>query len=178
MLRTVLLALLVLTWPLAGATAPRDPDTYFFDETFGNFQEELALARQDGKQGVLIFFEQQDCPFCHRMKTTVLNRPDVQDYYKKHFHIYSVDIEGDLEVTDFQGRTTTQKDFAFKQYNVRATPVFAFFDLEGKPVARFTGPTRDAREFLWLGAYVTEGHYRSETFTQFKRERQQLAGSE
>ena len=42
------------------------------------------------------------------------------------------DIEGDLEMTDFQGRTMTQKDFSFKEYNVRATPVLAFFDLDGK----------------------------------------------
>jgi thioredoxin-related protein len=169
MLRNFLLALLVLTCPLAGATTPRDPGIYFFDETFGNFQEELDLARQQGRQGVLIFFEQEDCPFCHRMKTTVLNRPDVQEYYKKHFHIFSVDIQGDLEVTDFKGHPTTQKDFAFKQYRVRATPVFAFFDLEGNLLARYTGPTKNAQEFLWLGEYVAEGHYRSEGFGQFVR---------
>ncbi len=74
------------------------------------------------------------------MKTTVLNQPEVQDYYREYFRIFSVDIEGDLEITDFQGRTTTQKDFAFKQYKVRATPVLAFFDLDGKLIARHTGP--------------------------------------
>jgi thioredoxin-related protein len=178
MLRTVLLALIVLSCPLAGAATPRDPGQYFFEETFGNFQEELDLAHRDGKQGVLIFFEQAGCPFCHRMKTTVLNQADVQEYYRKYFRIFSVDINGDLEITDFQGRTTTQKDFAFNQYKVRATPVFAFFDLEGKLVARYTGPTRDAREFLWLGEYVAEAHYRSETFTQYKHDRQQASGVE
>jgi thioredoxin-related protein len=178
MLRDFLLALLVLTCPLASAATPRDPGKYFFDETFGNFQEELGLARQDGKKGVLIFFEQEDCPFCHRMKTTVLNRPDVQDYYKKYFHIFSVDIAGDLEVTDFQGHPTTQKELAFKQYHVRATPVFAFFNLDGKLVARYNGTTKNAQEFLWLGEYVADGHYMSETFAQFKRDKQQAAGAE
>jgi thioredoxin-related protein len=178
MLRSILLAFVVLACSLASAAPTRDPGKYFFDETFGNFQEELGLARQAGKQGVLIFFEQEDCPFCHRMKATVLNRPEVQDYYKKHFHIFSVDIEGDLEVTDFQGQPVTQKDFAFKQYKVRATPVFAFFNLDGKLVARYTGPTKNAREFLWLGEYVADGHYQSETFAQFKRGKQQAAGAE
>jgi thioredoxin-related protein len=177
MLRILPLLFGALTFLPAGAAAPRDPGKYFFDETFGNFQEELSLARQDDKKGVLIFFEQEDCPFCHRMKNTVLNQPEVQDYYKKHFHIFSVDIEGDLEITDFQGHSTTQKDFSFKQYRVRATPVFAFFDLDGKLVARHTGPTRGTQEFLWLGEYVADGHYRSESFARFKRDKQQQAGA-
>ena len=178
MLRNFFLALLVLSCPPGAAAATRDPGTYFFQETFGNFQDELAQARQEGKKGVLIFFEQAGCPFCHRMKTTVLNQSDVQDFYRKYFRIFSVDINGDLEITDFQGRSTTQKDFAFREYQVRATPVFAFFDLSGKLVTLYTGPTRNAREFLWLGEYVAEGRYRSETFTQFKRDRQQAAGAE
>jgi thioredoxin-related protein len=178
MLRLVLLVVAALSFSLAGATAPRDPGKYFFDESFGNFQEELNLARRDGKKGVLIFFEQEDCPFCHRMKTTILNQPEVQDYYKKYFHIFSVDIEGDLDITDFQGHSTTQKDFSFKQYQVRATPVFAFFDLDGKLIARHTGPTRGAQEFLWLGEYVADGHYQSESFARFKRDKQQQAGGQ
>ena len=176
--RIILLAFVVLTCALAGAATARDPGKYFFDDTFGNYQEELDLARLDGKQGVLIFFEQEGCPFCHRMMTTVLNQPEVQDYYKKHFHIFSVDINGGLEVTDFQGHPASQKEFALRQYEVRATPVFAFFNLDGKLVARYTGATRNAREFLWLGEYVADGHYQSETFEQFKRGKQQASGAE
>ena len=178
MFRICLLVVSALVFAHAGASTPRDPEKHFFDETFGNFQEELSLARQDGKTALLIFFEQDDCPFCHRMKTTVLNQPEVQDYYKKYFHIFSVDIEGDLEITDFQGQSTTQKDFSFKQFKVRATPVFAFFDLDGKLIARHTGPTKGVQDFLWLGEYVADGHYRTESFARFKRDRQQRAGAE
>lgn len=167
----------MLTLSLSQA-ASRDPATFFFEETFGNFQEELGLARQDGKQAILIFFEMDDCPFCRRMETTVLNQPQVQDYYRKHFRIFSMDIEGDVEITDFQGRHTTQKDFAFKQYQVRATPVIAFFDLDGKLIARHTGPTSGVEDFLWLGDYVVGGHYRTESFARFKREKRRQTRSE
>ena len=116
-------------------------------------------------------FEMDECPFCHRMKATVLNQPDVQDYFREHFLIFPVDIEGDVEVVDFKGNTTTMKDFAFKQYRVRATPVFAFYDLDGKYIkrARFTGATRDKDEFLLLGRYVVEGAYKKQSFTRYKR---------
>lgn len=170
---------LVLVWLLAvpalSSGQSRDPAAYFFHDTFGDFHEELAQAREDGKSGILIFFEQDDCPFCYRMLTTVLNQPEVQDFYRAHFNIFRVDTGGDLEISDFGGHKTTQKDFAFRQYQVRATPVFAFFDLEGKLVARHTGPTADVQEFLWLGEYVAGEHYRTDNFTHYKRERRAQA---
>ena len=153
------------------ADKPRDPGQHFFNESFWDFTEELENARKAGKQGILVMFEMDECPFCHRMKTTVLNQPDVQDYFREHFLIFPVDIEGDVEVVDFKGKTTTMKDFAFEQYRVRATPVFAFYDLDGEYIkrARFTGATRDKDEFLLLGRYVVEGAYKKQSFTRYKR---------
>ncbi len=159
--------LLVLTLS-ASAAAPSSADG-FFDQTLGDFSEELENARDQGKQGILIMFEMDECPFCHRMKTRVLNRPEVQDYFHRHFLIFPVDIEGDVEMTDFRGREVTQKDFAFRQYRVRATPVFAFFDLDGRLITRYTGATRDAREFLLLGRYVVEEAWRKMPFSRYKR---------
>lgn len=154
-----------------GSEVPRDPGEYFFDQTFGDFTEELANAREQGKKGILIMFEMDDCPFCHRMKMTVLNQPSVQDYFKEHFLIFTVDIEGDVEITDFQGQAISQKDFAFKQFRVRATPVFQFFDLQGQPIprGRYTGASRDAEEFMLLGQFVVAGEFEKTTFSRYKR---------
>jgi len=167
-----LAALLALSLTAAGAAAEtRDPGKFFFDSTFGDFSEELKRAKDEGKKGVLIMFEMDECPFCHRMKTTVLNRPDIQAFYRANFLIFPVDIEGDLEVTNFAGKHTTQKSMALDEYRVRATPVFAFFDLDGKLVARYTGATKDAEEFRLLGQFVAEGAYASTNFPTYKRER-------
>lgn len=164
----VLFGMLLAT---ASVAETRDPGEYFFDQSFGDFSEELANAREQGKKGILIMFEMDECPFCHRMKSTVLNQTEVQDYYKEHFLIFPVDIEGDVEMTDFQGKTLAMKDFAFQQYRVRATPVFQFIGLDGKPIkrARFTGATRDMQEFMLLGKYVVDGAYKDESFTRYKR---------
>jgi thioredoxin-related protein len=169
----LLIALLVVAGPGRGET--RDPGQYFFDQTFGDFQEELQKAKEEGKKGVLLMFEMDECPFCHRMKTTVLNQPEVQDFYKKNFLIFPVDVEGDVEITDFKGNQVPQKDFALKDFRVRATPVFAFFDLDGNLVSKYIGATRDAEEFMWLGEYVAEGRYQELPFAKYKRERQASA---
>jgi thioredoxin-related protein len=166
------LLLFALASSLTGAADSQDPSQAFFDQTFGDFKEELANAKSQGKKGVLLMFEMDECPFCHRMKTTVLNQPEIQDFYRANFLIFPVDIEGDVEVTNFAGKVTTQKALALEEYRVRATPVFAFFDLDGKLVARYTGATKDAEEFRVLGQFVAEGAYASTNFPTYKREHQ------
>ena len=166
-----LVLVLFMTAASFAAEKPRDPEQHFFNESFWDFSEELENARASGKQGILVMFEMDECPFCHRMKTTVLNQPEVQDYFREHFMIFPVDIEGDVELVDFTGKKTTMKDFAFAQYRVRATPVFVFFDLDGNYIkpARFTGATRDKEEFMLLGKYVVDGAYKEQSFTRYKR---------
>ena len=178
-MRFPILSLLFLSCLLYGlsahAASARDPATHFFDETWGDLRDELQQARDEGKKGILLFFELDECPFCHRMKRSVLNQPEVQEYFRKHFRIFIIDIEGDVEMVDFQGNTTTQKDFSFKANRVRATPVIAFYDLDGKEIMRYTGATSGAEEFLWLGRFVAEGHYKDMRFTKYKRQQARSA---
>lgn len=175
-MRTLFTILLLMALMLPTQAAQlRDPESYFFDETFGDLQEELATAKEQGKKAILIMFEMEECPFCKRMKAKVLNRDDIQDYYREHFLILSMDVEGDLEITDFQGNATTQKEFALKQFRVRATPVFQFVGLDGKPMkkARYTGATSDADEFMLLGQYVVDERYKETSFVRYKRQMKQ-----
>jgi len=146
----------------------RDPVNHFFQSKFGDLRADLQEAKKQGKQGIFLFFEMEDCPFCERMKTTVLNQADVQDAFRAKFLLYSIDVNGDTEMTDFQGKDTSEKAFAFA-HRVRATPTLLFFDLDGKLVARHTGPTKDKAEFLLLGRYVAEGAYATQPFTKYKQ---------
>jgi thioredoxin-related protein len=154
---------------LTSNVALADKSKGFFQESFGNYQEELKTAAQDGKSGVFMFFMMDECPFCDRMEKTVLTQPDVQTYMKQHFATFVFDIEGDVEVVDFTGKSKKQKEIAEKDFRVRATPVMIFFDLTGKPVARYTGATRDKAEFLLLAKFVVEKAYEKQTFEQYKR---------
>ncbi|SFR58560.1 thioredoxin family protein [Thiomicrospira sp. ALE5] len=143
----------------------------FFDHSFGNYLEELEIAREEGKKGVFVFFEMDDCPFCHRMKETILQEQDVIEYFHEHFKVYRFDIEGSNPVTNFDGREfDTEKEMAERQFRVRATPVMIIFDLNGEPVARFTGPTRSKEEFLLFGRFVVEGHHKEMNFNRFRRQ--------
>ena len=148
----------------------RDPDEHFFNQTLGDYAEELELAKESGKKGLLIMFVQDDCPFCARMKATVLNQSQVQDYFQANFSIFHVDIEGDIEIRDMQGQAIKEKDFAFKVNRVRATPVFIFYNLKGEQITRYTGPTSGIDDFILLGQYVVEDEYRKQSFTRYKQQ--------
>lgn len=154
----------------------RDPSEYFFNQSFGDLRDELATAKKEGKRGILMMFENTDCPWCHKMKTTILNRSEVQDYFRSNFRILTIDTEGGNPITNFDGKQMPEKDYALKVNRVRATPVFIFFDLSGKPIVRYTGATRDLNEFMWLGKYVVDGLYKKLPFAKYKRERMAAIG--
>lgn len=150
----------------------RDPYKFFFAQTLGDYSEELEIAKEEGKKGIFIFFEMDECPFCHYMKNNVLNRKSVQEYFLKDFAAFNLDIEGDIVITDFDGKEITQKEFAGrKHHNVRATPVMMFFDLQGKKIFRYTGKTRGKEEFIWMTDFVRAEHYKTAKFNNYKRQR-------
>lgn len=138
----------------------------FFDAGLGDFRAELATAQKEGKRGLLLMFEAEGCPYCRRMREQVLSHDEVQVYFRRHFAVFSVDVLGDVRVTDFTGAEVSEKMFA-RSMRVRGTPTFIFVGLDGKELTRYSGATKDAREFLQLGRYVAEGRYVNQSFEQF-----------
>jgi len=165
-------AVMVMT-SVAIHASTSDPMVNFFYQGFGSLKDEAATAREEGKLGVFVMFDDPDCPWCAKMKATVLNQSEVQEYFRKYFRPIHLDTKGDTQLIDFAGKEWLEKDFAFKVHRVRATPVFIFFDTNGKIMLRYTGATRSVDEFLWLGEFVSSGAYKNKTFTAYKRERTQ-----
>jgi thioredoxin-related protein len=157
------LLLLALLWlPLARAA---DGDA-FFDQTLGDFPAELQAARATARKGLLLMFEAEGCPYCRRMRSDILSRREVQDFFRSRFAIFAIDILGDVALTDPAGRETTEKRWAREQ-RIRATPTFVFIGLDGRETTRHTGALQTAEDFLKLGQFVAEGHYLQQTFEQF-----------
>jgi thioredoxin-related protein len=154
----LILSLLVTSVALAKASDTRNPREYFFALTFGDLPEEMALARDEGKLGMLLFFEAEDCPYCHHMLKNVFNQENVQDWYQERFVSIAIDIHGDVEMQDFAGVTLPAKVFSDQQ-GVFLTPVMSFVDLDGEEIYRHLGMIGTPQEFLLLGEYIQGGHY-------------------
>lgn len=154
----------------ASARAMRDPSRVFFNTHNTNLADIAREARAAGKVGVLIMFEQQRDPWSTRMRRNALSKPSVQAYYRKLFVNIHLDIHANTPLVDFSGVATTPQRFAVTQ-RIRATPTFVFYNVDGRPMVRFTGATYDAAEFLRLGEYVASGAYLKKSFSAFEREK-------
>lgn len=166
----LILTVLVTGAALASVSGSRDPREFFFTLTFGDLPEEMEVARGDGKLGMLLFFEAEDCPYCHHMLKNVFNQTDVQDWYQEHFVSIAIDIHGDVEMQDFSGITLPSKVFSDQQ-GVFLTPVMSFVDIDGEEIYRHLGMIGTPQEFLLLGEYIVDGHYKKMRYDDFSKAR-------
>lgn len=158
---------LLLPWA-ARAQNWRDPAQHFFQPLLGDLSAELKQAGAEGKKGLMLIYEMDECPFCERLHKTALRDVAVQEYYRQHFAVFKIDILGGNPLAGFDGVEATESKFASQQ-KVRATPTSVFYDLAGKELVRFPGTPRDKKEFLQWGDFVVREKYRTMSFVQFRR---------
>lgn len=137
----------------------------FFDMSEENFKEDLVVAKEDGKKGIMLFFTMENCPYCDRMKNYTFKDEKVIKLIKDNFLVFEVDIYGSIEIKDFEGEPTTQKEFAAIS-GAYATPTTAFYDLDGKNLVTQVGMLNEIQMQI-MGEYVIEGHYKEMEFIPY-----------
>lgn len=160
---------------VAATTETRDAQS-FFQLNMGDLKAELAEAKSDGKKALLVVFEQEGCPGCRYMRANILNRRDVQDFYRANFATVALDIWSSVPVKDFANREQSEKAFA-QSTKIKGTPTFVFYDPEGKEIVRIFGTIETPDEFLLLGRFVASGAYKTRTFAQYKQDKPTRKGS-
>jgi thioredoxin-related protein len=166
----LVLAALALMSAGAAAAATREPESHFFNPNIGDLRADLADARKAGKKAILLVFEQEGCPGCLYMHRNVLNRPDVQQFYRQHFYNFKIDIHGAVPLKDFAGHDFTEQGYA-RALGVKGTPTFAFYDLDGKEIVRLLGVIKEPAEFMLVGEFVASGAYKTRKFAEYKQRR-------
>ncbi|MDA1089892.1 MAG: thioredoxin family protein [Proteobacteria bacterium] len=131
---------------------------FIFESVDNNFPDEVAAAAEE-KKNLVVMFQQTGCPYCAKMHARVFPDPKVNEFYSKNFAMMMSNIRGDLPVTAPSGKKMTEKQLA-GSLRVRATPVFIFYDKNGKVALRVTG-YMDAERFNKAGQYVLEGVYKT-----------------
>ena len=109
----------------------------WFHESFLDLREDVAESKAEGKQ-VVIMWEQRGCPYCREMHRVNLRIPEIVDYIKANFTVIQLNLWGDREVTDLDGKVTTEKKLA-RKYRVQFTPTLQFFPANIDSAARKPG---------------------------------------
>ncbi len=129
--RTLLgLALAGLTLPLSAATIGDDGlhKTDWMRDTFKDLREDLEEANSEGKR-MMVIFEQRGCIYCTKMHKEVFSDAGVSDYIKENYFVVQLNLHGDIEVTDFDGETLSEKDMA-RKWGILFTPSMMFLPEE------------------------------------------------
>ncbi|WP_439124154.1 thioredoxin family protein [Marivita sp.] len=167
---------LLMALPLAAAELGDDGlhKQPWMRDTFKDLREDLDEANAEGKRLVL-FFEQRGCIYCTKMHEEVFSDSGISDYIGDNYFVVQLNLHGDVEVTDFDGETLSEKDMA-RKWRVMFTPNIVFLPeevpedqnaLEASvavmPGAFGKGTTRDM--FTW----VVEERYLLDNGEDFQR---------
>jgi len=99
--------------------------------------EEIANAAKEKKR-VVLYFEQDGCPYCKRMVEVTFRDPKVAARMQERFVPIALNIWGDREVTAPDGKLMSEKQLA-AALRIQFTPTLIFFDEKGAPALRVNG---------------------------------------
>lgn len=109
----------------------------WFAESFLEFPQDVKEAAADGKR-LMLYFWQDGCPACRRMKETTLAEPALVQTTRRHFVAVALNVFGEREVQWTDGRTVREKELA-RALNIRGTPTLVFLDEQGAVALRRVG---------------------------------------
>jgi len=109
----------------------------WFTDSFLDIREDVAEAAAGGRR-VLLYFYQDGCPYCKKLLDTNFALKQTEVKTRENFSVIAINIWGDREVTGFDGKQTTEKEFA-QSLRVMFTPTLLFLDEAGKVVLRLNG---------------------------------------
>lgn len=176
----MLAAGLILADPGRAGGLPGDEEVYGFDDaplaepmdhpswfkdSFLDLGADLKEAVGAGKQGLIVYFGQRRCAYCQKLLKVNFGLEGIAEYTRAHFDVVAIDVWGVAEVTDIQGRTLIERDYA-DQLDTVFTPSLLFYNAEGELALRLRGyyPPYQFRAAL---EYVADAHYRRESFRDY-----------
>lgn len=137
----------------------------WFKLSFLDLREDLQEVRESGKQALVVYFGQKYCAYCLQFLEQDLGKEDIRGYMQGHFDVIALDIHGHKMVTDLNGVTMEEADFAARE-KTNFTPSVVFYGLDGKEALRLRGYYPPYR-FRAALEYVADGHYRKEKFRDY-----------
>jgi thioredoxin-related protein len=109
----------------------------WFHDGFLNLKDDIATARRERKR-LMIVFTQDGCPYCNALVERNLAQKDIEALVRDNYEVVALNMLGDREITDVDGKGYTEKTFA-ATLKVQFTPTILFFNEKGEVVLRLNG---------------------------------------
>ena len=136
----------------------------WFKLSFLDLREDLADARQENR-GLIIYFGRHDCAYCKALLEKNWGRDDIKAYTQRYFDVIAIDVLGQRQLTDPQGKEMSEKAYA-AQHKANFTPTLHIYDRQGKLALKLTG-YRPPYQFKAALEFVADNHHLQESFTDY-----------
>jgi thioredoxin-related protein len=122
----------------AGMVVPGHEDKpAWFKSSFLDIREDVQESVDSGRR-VMLYFYQDGCPYCKKLLEDNFGQAEISRLTQRYFDVIAINMWGDREVVDFQGRDTTEKAFSVG-LKVMFTPTLLLLDERGEVVLRING---------------------------------------
>ncbi|MCP3672259.1 MAG: thioredoxin fold domain-containing protein [Gammaproteobacteria bacterium] len=148
----------------------QSPDDDFFTSYDLLDLRQIARQARASSRDILLVFETDHCPFCARMRRTVLKDVDVIDALQSHFIALSVNIESDQRMYDQAGHPVKISHFSQKQHRVVLTPTLLFFDPDFNLLHKHSGLIATNHHIRKLFDYVNTRAYDRLSWKQYREQ--------
>jgi len=137
----------------------------WFSLSFLDLQESLDEALKDGKKGIILYFGRKDCAYCKSLLEVNWGDPAIVRFTQEHFNVIAINVRGDRTVTDFNGKTWSEKSFAANK-RTNFTPSLFFYNAKSQLALKLPG-YRPKYQFRAALEYVADAHYHRESFRKY-----------
>lgn len=137
----------------------------WFSLSFLDLQDSLDDAVKEGKKGIILYFGRKDCAYCESLLEINWGDPAIIKFTQQHFNVIAISVRGDRMVTDFNGKTWSEKNFAAHK-RTNFTPSLLFYNAKGQLALKLPG-YRPKYQFRAALEYVADAHYQRESFRQY-----------
>lgn len=108
------------------------------------------------KKRLAVLWSQRACPYCKQMHESYLTNDRITNLIRENFEVVHLNLFGSREVTDFDGKTVSEKELA-RRWGVIYTPTVHFFGIDAGDAPPKTG--RDIEGARMSGLYPLVNFY-------------------
>jgi thioredoxin-related protein len=146
----------------------------WFKESFLDLKEDVREASTANKR-VLLYFYQDGCPYCAKLLRDNFGQRAIAEKTQQHFDTIAINMWGDREVIDVDGKQYTEKTFAASR-RVMFTPTLLFLNEKGDVALRVNGYYHPGKFDAALD-YVSGKHESKIGFNDFYAKRNPVKAS-
>ncbi len=150
------------------------PHPEWFKQSFLDLNEDIEEATAEGRH-LMLYFYQDGCPYCKMFIENDLGQYDIAEYAQEHFDLVAINLFGSLDVTDVDGETLPEGEFAMKT-RVMFTPTLLVYGEDGSIIFRMNGYYTPPR-FRAVMRFISERRYTRERFVEYYGSQDKQAGS-